>query len=65
MAARIEAPQDMADARSLAGAPVVGQRFREKGRHFGQFSRGLFLSRISEGGACWPVGGFCFGGSNV
>lgn len=49
MAARIEAPQDMADARPLARAPVVGQRFRKEGRHFGQFPGGLFLPHVSEG----------------
>lgn len=39
----------MADTRPLTGAPVVGQSFREKGCYFGQFPRGLFLPRVSEG----------------
>lgn len=50
----------MADARPLAGAPVVGQRLREEGRHLGQFSRGLFLPHVSEGMAGWPASGFGF-----
>lgn len=43
----------MADARPLAGAPVVGQRLREEGRYFGQFSRACSCRVFLK---VWPDG---------